>query len=120
MRAKECQHLGGTTACVMRAVTATGDFSQLLAPHQFDDDDRPPKLFMGDSWFGSVKSAANVGLAGHHAIFVVKTAHARSPKKCSEETMQDMPGEHGSHWKGGQKKRALILHPLGASATKKL
>ena len=50
------------------------------------------KLFLGDAWFGSAKASANVFKSGHHAIFNVKTAHSRSPKKYLDETMKDFPG----------------------------
>ena len=49
-------------------------------------------MFFGDSWFGSVKSAANVQIAGHHACFMAKTAYSRSPKLFLEDTMKDFLG----------------------------
>jgi len=51
-----------------------------------------PKLFLGDSWFRSVKSVATVGRTGNQACMMVKTAYSRSPKKFLEETMKDFPG----------------------------
>ena len=50
-----------------------------------------PYTFLGDSWFGSVKSAEAVALKGYHAIFVVKTAFGRTPKNWIEEEMKDYP-----------------------------
>jgi len=50
------------------------------------------KLFLGDIWFGSMKSVANVALAGYHTCMLVKTAYSRSPKKFLDETMKDFPG----------------------------
>ena len=40
-----------------------------------------PRLYIGDSWFGSVKADKVVALADEHAIFIAKTAFSRSPKK---------------------------------------
>ena len=57
-----------------------------------DTDGERQKLFLGDSWFGSVKSVATVGRTGNHACMMVKTAYSRSPKKFLEETMKDFPG----------------------------
>ena len=80
------QELGATAACVLRGVKATGDSNSR------PESNETGKLFLGDSWFGSVKAAANVALAGHHACMMVKTAHSRSPKKFLDETMKDFPG----------------------------
>ena len=49
-------------------------------------------LFFGDSWFGSVKAASNVKVAGHHSCFLVKTGHSRSPKAFLKDKMKDFPG----------------------------
>ena len=49
-------------------------------------------LYIGDSWFGSVKACGSVGELGHHGIFVVKTGHSRTPKAFLEKTMESMPG----------------------------
>ena len=50
-----------------------------------------PKLFLGDSWFRSVKSVATVRRTGNKACMMVKTAYSRSTKKFLEETMKFFP-----------------------------
>ena len=46
----------------------------------------------GDSWFGSVKAAADIASKGMHSIFQVKTSHSLYPKKFIEDTLADAPG----------------------------
>ena len=97
MRALEhTQALGGTAACVLRGVNATCTFTHIEDATMEDDEDigsdSSPFLYFADSWFGSVKSAANVGKTGNHCCFVIKTAHSRSPKFWLEDKMKDMPG----------------------------
>ena len=53
---------------------------------------RQKKIFLGNSWFGFVKTAEAVSLSGNHCIMVIKTAFRRSPKKYLESTMLDYPG----------------------------
>ena len=87
MTTKEYQQkLGATATCVLRGIMATGDSNSRF------ESNETGKLFLGDSWFGSMKSFANVALAGHHACMLVKTAHSRSPNKFLDETMKDFPG----------------------------
>ena len=78
------QSLGGTTVCVLRGVNATCTFNHIEDATMEDDEDigsdSSPYLYFADSWFGSVKSASNVGKTGNHCCFVIKTAHSRSPK----------------------------------------
>ena len=58
-----------------------------------DDDDNEeiekpeePFLYLGDSWFGSVKVCINIRKTEHHGCFIIKkTAHDRSPKKTSNK-----------------------------------
>lgn len=99
MMKKQYQELGSTAACVMRGVVASGDFVSLVEhesqnTENSDDvgDETFPKLFLGDSWFGSVNACAAISKAGHHGVFMVKTSHSRTPKKFLEENMKDFPG----------------------------
>ena len=57
------QEIGATAVCVFREVHKTG-VSNTLPNCKYHKDDAPTKLFLGDSWFGSVKAAANVQNAG--------------------------------------------------------
>ena len=70
------QDLGGTAACVMRGVTEATNFKH-RPDINIEDNDNTPYLFLGDSWFGSVKPTANVQMQTHHAYFMVKTGRAR-------------------------------------------
>ena len=91
MRALECTHyLGGAAACVMRGVTGVSHFSH-HGQSQIESIDTP-YLFFGESWFGSVKVASNVKVAGFHSCFLVKTGHSRSLKVFLEDNMKDYPG----------------------------
>ena len=103
MKNKEFQNLGSTAACTLRGVMATKDFDSYPVPalipvpvpvpnlnvEEEDENNSPPhsnpqdpkRVWCGDSWFGSVKTASNIGKGGNHAIMQVKTAHARYPKK---------------------------------------
>ena len=106
MKIKEFQNLGSTAACTLRGVMATKDFDPYPLPNinvegEEDENESPlphsnpqdaRRVWCGDSWFGSVKTAANIGKGGHHAIMQVKTAHARYPKKFLETKMKDYPG----------------------------
>ena len=46
------------------------------------------KLFVGDLWFESVKSAVEIEQNRHHGVLSVKTAHLRFPKKFMNNTMK--------------------------------
>ena len=78
---------GVTVGCVMRGVKHVEEFAKnthLLG--------RGPRLFFGESWFGSVKTAYQVRKLSHHACFAIKMVHSRTPKKFLEETMKDFLG----------------------------
>ena len=49
-------------------------------------------MYLGDSWFSSVKAEKLVALASDQEIFVVKTYHARCPEACIEEKTRNFPG----------------------------
>ena len=69
MAQKEYQELGSTAACVMRGVSACGDYVPLVY-HMLEDDAADTQaskdLFLGDSWFGSVNYCAAISKTGHH------------------------------------------------------
>ena len=92
MKSKPFQNMGGTTACVMRGVAACGSTFMNLPLLNEEESIHEPRVFYGDSWFGSVKAAVEVAKQGHHACFLVKTGHSKSPKKFLEEEMKDFPG----------------------------
>ena len=63
------QVLGETAAYVLRGINATCTFTHAEDPSMEDDEDigsdSLPYLYFANSWFGSVKSAANVGITGN-------------------------------------------------------
>ena len=91
MSTKEHQRLGSTAACVVRGVQATEKLTRFPTVHD-EGQEVSKRLYFGDSWFGSVKAVAAVAQAGHHACFIIKTGHSRSPKAWLEEKMKDFPG----------------------------
>ena len=83
MQAKEgAKELGVSAACTKRLMNLTikhvGSASN--------------SFFMGDSWFGSVKIAAEIAKQDQNCCFNVKTSTKHSPKKWLDETMKDYPG----------------------------
>ena len=74
MKNKEYQNLGITTACTLRGVMATKDFDSypvlnINIDEEEDGNNSPPhsnpqdlqRVWCGDSWFGSAKTASNIG-----------------------------------------------------------
>ena len=143
MKKKEFnKDLGTTAGCVMRMidelkhqakVNLPGDWNEWVdpsaqepeaAPSQDGSDlvseisdqialDAPTEIWLGDSWFGSVKSVAHAARRGVHAVTMVKTAHSRSPKKFLEAEMQGMPGGVWIVLEGRAKKEGVDLLALG-------
>ena len=78
--AKQPHHvLGATTACTIRLSEEMGEDGAAVG-------------LKGDSWFGSVKTCAQLGARGKMGVFQVKTAHSLYPKKIIETTLSCMPG----------------------------
>jgi hypothetical protein len=46
----------------------------------------------GDAWFGSVRTANEVALRGHEAVFQIKQYHSNFPKEFIKEALKDAPG----------------------------
>ena len=76
------------------------------------------KLYIGDSWFGSVRSVEAVAEAGDHAVMIVKTNHGRYPKAWLEEKMKDFPGGTWIVLQGKTKKGVYLL-AIGYKYSKK-
>ena len=122
MSKKEFSNLGGTVACVIRGVKASQDLQHIPLDEltmDVDIEGERPKLFLGDSWFGSVKSVATVARTGNHACMMVKTAYSRSPKKFLEETMKDFPGGTWITMVGKPEKEEVELICIGYKYNKK-
>lgn len=115
MKNKEFENIGSLTACSLRGIISTKPLYDYLQdpqehPHQelasetqelptgpqehaSDTQEQEPKrAYIGDSWFGFVKIAADFGKANQHTMMQVKTAHARFPKKFLEDKMKDYAG----------------------------
>ena len=91
--------LGACSATVMRGVVDSSSSVPIplgverpMVDNDGSEGTNYKKLFLGDSWFGSVRSCLEVAKAGHHSCFIIKQGNARSPKKFLEETMKDFPG----------------------------
>jgi|LakMenEpi03Aug12_release.lakeMendotaPanAssembly.Ray.scaffolds.fasta_scaffold205777_1 hypothetical protein len=75
------RQIGATAGCTVRALLgtippeATGRFG-----------------IRADAWFGSVRTANEIGIRGHEGVFQVKTYHASYPKDFIEATLKDAPG----------------------------
>ena len=64
-------------------------------------------IIMGDSWFQSVKTVAELQRRGHESVGPVKTAHSGYPKDFMNEHLKDLPGGvklvmKGTHPSGGE------------------
>ena len=55
-------------------------------------EDDAPVLIKGDSWFGSVKAAAEIAERGMQCCMQVKTSTSLYPKKYIEEALKGNPG----------------------------
>ena len=91
------EELGETSACVMRGVRNTSKFKHHTSEKDDDNNEEieepeKPFLYLGDSWFESVKACINIRKAGNHGCFIIKTAHSRSTKKYFEQELKDYPG----------------------------
>jgi hypothetical protein len=83
MKTKEFNSsVGATTGCTLRCLLGT-------IPLHFSQEKHGIR---GDAWFGSVKTANEVGLQGHEAVFQVKQNHALYPKEFIEAALKDAPG----------------------------
>ena len=120
MITKQYQHFGGTTACTLRSVDKCMKFDYY--PIEDDEEDMETersRLFLGDSWFGSVKCCANIVKRGGHAILQIKTNHSRSPKLYLEELMKDWPGGTWVVMEGVTEKEDVALVCIGYKYNKK-
>ena len=99
---------GVTVGCVMKGAKHVEEFAE-----NTHLPGRGPRLFCGDSRFGSVNTACKVRILGHHACFAIKTVHSRAPKIFLEETMKDFPGGTWIVMKGCAEKEDIPLICIG-------
>ena len=74
---------------------------------------KPKRLVLGNSWFGSVKSAVEVASAGHHAVLVMNTEHSRFPNRVLQEKMKYFPGGTWTVMKGKCNRSGVELLAIG-------
>ena len=79
------RELGATAACTVRLSEVCKQRNDLV-----DDDNT--LVMKGDSWFGSVKAAANLAQRGIECILQIKTGHSFYPKAFVEDALKDAPG----------------------------
>ena len=89
MRKNEFSALGGPAACLIKGVKSTREVKDLLVV-DFSVDE-PKRYFCRDSWYGSVKSMANIVKTSHHAVMIIKIYHSCTPKKWLESSMSYIP-----------------------------
>jgi hypothetical protein len=76
------RELGATTGCTLR----------LLEDTIPDYDNDQAHGIRGDAWFGSVRTASEVGSRGHEGVFQVKQYSALYPKDFITKALEDAPG----------------------------
>jgi hypothetical protein len=69
--------VGATSGCTLR----------LLLNSIAEEDNGLKHCIQGDTWFGSVCTANEVGLHGHKGIFQVKQYHSLFPKEFIENAL---------------------------------
>ena len=123
MQSKQFQSLGSTAACTLRGVVYSCEYQHLPVVPDADATDTiecdRKRLWLGDSWFGSVKTVANIGKMGQHACMIIKTAHTRSPKKFFEGKMADFPGGTWIVMEGRAEKEEVDLVCVGYKYNKR-
>ena len=107
MKQKEFfKDLGATSSCVARASKfcsniegiqieedkSDEDEDELLEHSSDEEEEIDQEIWLGDSWFGSVKTVTHLARNNKYAIMNIKTAQRRCPKAFLEQQMQDMPG----------------------------
>ena len=134
MKAKEFfKELGATSSCVARASKFCSDIEGVKIEEDTSDDDEDAlleqssdeeqeidqELWLGDSWFGSVKTVTHLATNNKYAIMHIKTAHRRCPKAFLEKQMQDMPGGTWIVLEGRAVKEGVDLVSIGYKYNKK-
>jgi hypothetical protein len=76
------QQVGATTGCTLRLLLDTIPQDLKTCKHGV----------RGDAWFGSIRTANEIGLRGHEAVLQVKQYHSLFPKEFIETALKDAPG----------------------------
>ena len=84
------EDLGTTSACVARASKFCSDMEKVEVTLQHDVKSK--KIWIGNSWFGSIQTVAHVAKNSKYSIMMVNTAHSSSSKNVLEHEMKYIPG----------------------------
>ena len=76
------QQVGATAGCTLRLLLDTIPQDMKTSKHGV----------RGDAWFGSIKTANEIGLRGHEAVLQIKQYHSLFPKEFIESALKDAPG----------------------------
>jgi len=95
--------VGATTACILRGARDVR-YSEPLVTEEEEEGNK--RIYYGDSWFGSVKAAASLSMAGDHCVMAVKTGHARFPKTYLENKMKSSPGGNDCYGREDEERRS--------------
>ncbi len=79
---KQNREVGATTGCTLH----------LLEDSIAGDEHAYTHGICGDTWFGSVRTAIEVGIGGHEGVFQVKQYSALFPKDLFSKALEDAPG----------------------------
>jgi len=83
------KELGNSASTTLRLIEEGKHHANYDSEHS---DEQRKSIFMADSWFGSVKVAAEVQKRGQHCCMNVKTNTKHSPKRWIDNKMKDFPG----------------------------
>jgi hypothetical protein len=76
------QQVGATAGCTLRLLLDTIPQDMKTSKHGV----------RGDAWFGSIKTANEIGLRGHEAVLQIKQYHSLFPKEFIESALKNAPG----------------------------
>ena len=74
--------VGATAGCTLRLLLGTIPQEERQTKHGI----------RGDAWFGSIKTANEIGIRGHEAVLQVKQYHSLFPKDFIEAALKEAPG----------------------------
>ena len=74
--------VGATAGCTLRLLLDTIPQEERQTKHGI----------RGDAWFGSIKTANEIGIRGHEAVLQVKQYHSLFPKDFIEAALKEAPG----------------------------
>ena len=75
-----------------RDIRATTGCTLCLLEDSIAEDETYSHGIWGDAWFGSARTASEVGIRGHEGVFQVKQHSALFPKDFISTALEDAPG----------------------------